>query len=104
MRAYLEKKALYVKNDNNLVYKTATVETWDGYNSLHVGLELVAGQIDGEWQPAKEFDEEVQTETVIQYYMEESMRECLESESYEILDESQVSSILSNLEVTNETN
>ena len=99
MRAYLENKALYVKNDDNLVYKTATVETWDGYNSLHVGLELVAGQIDGEWHPSKEFDAEVQTETIIQYYMTESMKECLESESYEILNESQVASILSNLEV-----
>lgn len=93
MKSYLGNKALYVINEDKLVYKTESIEAYDGYDSLHINLTLVAGwdyinpdmnDIQG-WCPANRFIEDVQTETVIQYFMEESMKESLEANDYTIL-------------------
>lgn len=86
-KIYLENKKFYVKNENNLVYKVGNFETYDGYDTLHLNLELVAGLFDDKWIKAGSYPEEVQTETVIVYMMEESIKESLEANDYEILKE-----------------
>lgn len=94
MKAYLEGKAIFVKNDNALVYKVESMEIYDGYNSLRLNLVLVCGwdyinpdenDIQG-WCKADRFIEDVQYEQEICYIMEESVTECLESNGYIILD------------------
>lgn len=93
MKSYLGNKAIYVQNEDKLVYKTESIEVYDRYDSLHINLTLVAGwdyvnpdmnNIHG-WCPANRFVEDVQTETVIQYFIEESMKESLEANNYEVL-------------------
>lgn len=93
MKKFLENNALYVQNDDKLVYKVESFEAYDGWNSLHLNLVLVAGwdylrpdhsDVQG-WCGANWFVEEVQTETVIQYFMEEGMKESLEANGYEVL-------------------
>ena len=94
MKLYLGNKSLYVQNEDKLVYKTESIEMYDGYDSLHINLELVAGwdyvnpdmnDIQG-WCPANRFVEDIQTETIVQYFMEESMKESLEANDYKVLD------------------
>lgn len=86
MKVFLENKKIYVENEDKFVYEVKSYEGYDGYDSLHFQLELVCGWKHNEWQPAEEFSEDVQTETVIQYFFEESLKECLESNSYTILE------------------
>jgi hypothetical protein len=94
MIAYLENKAIYVKNDDKLVYKVISMEIYDGYNSLRLNLKLVCGwdyinpdenDVQG-WCKAENFNEDVQDEQEICYIMEESVKECLEANGYEILE------------------
>ena len=85
MRVYLENKKLYVQNEDKLVYKVVSYEGYDGYDSLHYNLELVCGWKHNGWQPAEEFSEDVQTETVIQYFFKEGLEECLEANDYIII-------------------
>jgi len=40
-----------------------------------------------EWKPADCFDDDVQSESVIQYFFKESLEECLDANEYEILEE-----------------
>lgn len=93
-RIYLENKKFYVVNEDKLVYKVGTFEAYDGYDTLHFNLELVAGwdyvnpdmnDIQG-WCPADRFVEDVQSETLIHYMMEESLKESLEANDYTILE------------------
>lgn len=94
MKLYLGNKSLYVQNEDKLVYKTESIEMYDGYDFLHINLELVAGwdYVNPDmndiqcWCPASRFIEDIQTETVIQYFITESMKEALKAEDYEILD------------------
>lgn len=94
MIAYLEKKAIFVKNEDKLVYKVASMEIYDGYDSLRLNLELVCGwdyvnpdmnDVQG-WCKADRFVDDVQSVQEICYIMTESIKECLESEGYEILE------------------
>lgn len=93
-RIYLEGKKFYVKNEENFIYEVKSFEAYDGYNTLHFNLELVAGwdyinpdmnDIQG-YVPADRFVEDLQSETVIQYFMEESLKECMEANDYEVLE------------------
>ena len=95
MKAYLEGKAIFVKNDDKLVYKVESMEIYDGYNSLRLNLVLVCGwdyvnpdmnDVQG-WCKADRFIEDVQDVQEICYVMEESVTECLEANGYEILEE-----------------
>jgi hypothetical protein len=43
MKALLENKAIFVKNEDNLVYKVDSMEIYDGYDSLRLNLVLVCG-------------------------------------------------------------
>lgn len=95
MKAYLEGKAIFVKNDDKLVYKVESMEIYDGYNSLRLNLVLVSGwdyvnpdmnDMQG-WCPADRFIEDVQDVQEICYIMEESVKECLEANGYEVLKE-----------------
>lgn len=93
MKKYFDNKKFYVRNDDNMIYEIGTFEVYDGYNSIHLNLELVAGwdyvnpdynDIQG-YVPADRFIEDVQTDTVIQYFLEESATDALESDGYYII-------------------
>ena len=94
MKHYLESHKFYVENeDSKLVYKVGSYETFYGCNYLHINLELVAGwdyvnpdanDVQG-WCAAENFVEDVQTETVIQYFLQEGMENALEANDYTIL-------------------
>lgn len=94
MKKYLEEKSIYVKNEDKMIYKIVSFEAYDGYTTLTYDLELVAGydyidpdnnDIQG-YVSAEKFIEEVRTETVVQYFFEEGLKDCLEENGYEILD------------------
>lgn len=95
MIVYLEKKAIFAKNEDNLVYRLKSMEMYDGYDSLRLNLVLVCGfdyinpDISDEqgWCPANKFIEDVQDTQEICYIMSESIKECLEVNGYEILEE-----------------
>ena len=87
MRVCLGEKKIYVKNTESLVYEVKYYEGYDGYDSLHFQLELVCGWSEDEWKPADCFADDVQSESVIQYFINESMEECLAANEYEILEE-----------------
>lgn len=94
MKHYLESNKFYVENeDAKLVYKVGSYETFSGCNYLHINLELIAGwdyvnpdenDVQG-WCLAENFVEDIQTETVIQYFLQEGMEEALEANGYTIL-------------------
>ena len=86
VRVYLEGKKIYVKNTEGLVYEVKYYEGYDGYDSLHFQLELVCGWDEDKWKPADCFGDDVQDESVIQYFFEESLEECLEANEYKILE------------------
>ncbi len=93
-KIYLTNNEIYVKTESNLIYKTESIEMYDCQSYLTVNLVLMAGydyinsdenDIQG-YVSASNFVESVQDETVIQYYMVESMKQCLIDNGYEILD------------------
>lgn len=86
MRIYLGEKKLYVKNTEGLVYEVKYYEGYDGYDSLDFQLELVCGWDENEWKPADYFVDDVQEESVIQYFFKEGLEECLEANDYVILE------------------
>lgn len=86
MRVYLEGKKIYVKNTEDMVYEVKYYEGYDGYDSLHFQLELVCGWVEDEWKPADCFGDDVQDESVIQYFFKESLEESLDANEYEILE------------------
>lgn len=94
MKKYLENKKFYVRDDDKKIYEVNAFEVYDGYDTIHLYLELVAGwdyvnpdynDIQG-YVPADRFIDEVQSETVIQYFLEESATDALESDGYYICD------------------
>ena len=86
MRIYLGEKKLYVKNTEGLVYEVKYYEGYDGYDSLDFQLELVCGWDENEWKPVDYFVDDVQEESVIQYFFKEGLEECLEANDYVILE------------------
>lgn len=92
-KVYLTNNEVYVKTSNNLIYETESIETYDCQNYFTINLVLVAGYdyINADYTDAqgyvsaKNFIDDVQTETETYYYIEESIVECLESNGYEIL-------------------
>lgn len=95
MKAYLESKTIFAKNEDNLVYKVNSMEFYDGDDALRLNLKLVCGwdyikpdeeDVQG-WCKADRFTEDVQEEQIICYVMEESIKSCLKSNGYEILSE-----------------
>ncbi len=93
-KVYLSDNEIYAKTKGDLIYKTESMEMYDCQSYLTVNLELVAGydyinpddnNIQG-YVSASNFVDEVQTETVVQYYMEESTKQCLIDNGYEILE------------------
>lgn len=96
MKHYLENHKFYVLNsDENLVYKVREYETFSGHDAIHIHLELVAGwdyvnpdenDVQG-WCPADRFVEDVQSETIAQYFLVEGMKEALIENDYTILNE-----------------
>lgn len=72
MRTYMENKAIRVKNDDGKIYKLKSIETYNGYDWMHINLENV--------------EDEEDTEQVICYFMQESVKECLEWNEYTIVE------------------
>ena len=95
MKQYLESHKFYVINeDEKLVYKVGIYETYTDTDYLHIHLELVAGwdyvnpdanDVQG-WCPAERFVEDVQSEIVSQFFLQESMTEALEANGYTVLE------------------
>ena len=92
-KVYLD-NGLYVKTPSNLIYKTESIEMYDSTSYLTINLILVAGfdyinsdenDIQG-YVTASNFVDGVQDETVVQYFIVESMKQCLIDNGYEILD------------------
>ena len=94
MRKYFEARhKVYVKKDNEYVYEVESIEAFDGCDYLQVNLVLVAGwdyvnpdynDIQG-WCPADRFIEDVQSDFIYQYFIEESMKEALEANDYTVI-------------------
>lgn len=96
MKHYLESNKFYVMNDaENLVYKVSEYETFSNCDYLLISLELVAGwdyvnpdenDVQG-WCSADKFVEDVQFESIAQYFLVEGMKEALTANDYTILEE-----------------
>ena len=93
MKAYLESKKIYVRNDDKMAYEVNSIEIYDGCDYMKLNLVLVAGwdyvnpddnDIQG-YVGADRFVEDVQTETENCYFMKESITECLEDNGWIIL-------------------
>lgn len=90
MKTYLNDKSFYVVNENKLVYKIVSFESYSNYSSIHWNLELVAGwdyinpdysDTQG-WCKPENFIEDVQSEEVIQYFFEEGLEEALDFDGF----------------------
>ena len=94
MITYLENKTIYVKNDEEFIYKVASFETYDNTDTIYLNLELVAGinYINPDesdivnYVPANRFTEDIQNETVVQYLFKEGMTKALEETGYRIIE------------------
>lgn len=95
MKYFLENQKFYVINGENLVYEVNGFEAYSGSTALYIDLELVAG-LDyvnpdvsdvQDWVGADNYIEDVQFETVTQYFLKEGMEEALEANGYTILEE-----------------
>ena len=95
MKYFLEGNKFYVINGENLVYEVNGFEAYSGATALHIDLELIAGldyvnpdESDiQDWVGADNFVEDVQYESVAQYFLKEGMEEALEANGYTILEE-----------------
>lgn len=94
MKTYLENKTIYVKNDEDFIYKVTSFETYDNTNIIYLNLQLVTG-IDYvntdesdiiNYVPADRFVEDIQNETVIQCLFEEGMIEALKENGYKVIE------------------
>lgn len=92
MKKYID-KFYVITEDNKFVYEVNTIDIYDNSNAIYINLELVSGwdyiapddnDIQG-WCKAENFVEDVQTEIITQYFIEESMREALSENGYLIL-------------------
>ena len=70
MKAYLEDKRVYVRNEDGVLFRVESIEAYDGYDTLHINLTMV--------------DNENESDTVIQYFIKESMIDALEGNGYTI--------------------
>ena len=95
MKYFLEGNKFYVINGENLVYKVNGFEAYSASTALYIDLELVAGidYVDPDvsdvqdWVGADNYIDDVQFETVAQYFLKEGMEEALEANGYTILKE-----------------
>lgn len=91
---YIDSK-IYVRNNDNLIYVVESVTSYNnGCDYMQVNLKLVAG-IDyinpdendmQDWCSANNFVEEVQEDSINQYFIKESMVEALENNDYTIVE------------------
>lgn len=91
---YINSK-IYVRNNDNLIYVVESVTSYNnGCDYLQVNLKLVAGidyinpdENDVQcWCSANNFVEEVQEDSINQYFIKESMIEALENNDYTIVE------------------
>lgn len=91
---YIDSK-IYVRNNDNLIYIVESVTSYNnGCDYMQVNLKLVAGidyinpdenNMQG-WCSANNFVEEVQEDSINQYFIKESMVEALENNDYTIVE------------------
>ena len=91
---YIDSK-IYVRNNDNLIYVVESVTSYNnGCDYMQVNLKLVAGidyinpdenDMQG-WCSANNFIEEVQEDSINQYFIKESMIEALENNDYTIVE------------------
>lgn len=91
---YIDSK-IYVRNSDNLIYVVESVTSYNnGCDYLQVNLKLVAGMdyiipdendVQG-WCSANNFVEEIQEDSINQYFIKESMIEALENNDYTIVE------------------
>lgn len=96
MSQFLNRKKIYViDEDTKLVYVVHRYSTYYDCDWLDVELRLVCGwdyvdpdnsDVQG-WCTADRFTEDVQFESVIQYFFVEGMKEALEANGYTVLEE-----------------
>ena len=91
---YIDSK-IYVRNNDNLIYVVESVTSYNnGCDYLQVNLKLVAGMDyispdENDVQSlcsANNFVEEVQEDSINQYFIKESMIEALENNDYTIVE------------------
>ena len=90
---YLEDKKMFVKNTENFVYMINGFQAYDNCEYIRLHLELVSGwdyvnpdenDMQG-WCNADRFIEDIQDEYIYQYFLHESMEQCLVENDYVIL-------------------
>lgn len=95
MKHYLENHKFYVENkEEKLIYVVKSYETYANCDYLSIDLELVCGwdYINPDesskrgWVFADRFVEEVQYDTVNQYFLKEGMEEALKWHDYNIVE------------------
>lgn len=95
MKIYMGNQNIYAINEDKLAYKVDSMEVYDNQNYISVELKLVAvwdykdpdtSDLMG-WVPADRFVEDLQYESVVQYFLEEGLIECLEENGYKVLRE-----------------
>lgn len=92
MKVYMEKQNVYAITEDKLVYKVSSMEVYDNQNYMSVELKLVAGwdYVDPDtsdlmgWVPADRFIDDLQYDSVVQYFLEEGLVECLEENGYTV--------------------
>lgn len=83
---------IYAINEGKLVYQVSNIELNKGTDYLSIELKLVAGwdyigdsNTQG-WAAADNFVEDVQYESIIQYFLKEGLIECLEGNGYTVVE------------------
>ena len=94
MKNYIDTK-VYVKTDDKLIYVVESVDSYNnGCDYMQINLALYAGwdyinpdanNIQG-WCGANHFVDDVQSDYIYQYFVNESMIEALEANGYEIIE------------------
>lgn len=94
MKIYTESSGLFVKNDDNYIYRVKDLQLYDGHDYMNVHLSLVCGwdyinpdtsDVQG-YCPADRFVDDVQDMYENCYFTKESLTTCLEENGYEVLD------------------
>lgn len=85
MRHYFNTNKRYVLSEDDRVYEVYSYETYDDSTFISVNLRLIGSREGVQWFMAKYMSEEIQEESVSQYFMVESMNEALESNGYKTI-------------------
>lgn len=91
MKTYMNNLNLYALNEDKFVYCVESIESYDNHDYFSVELKLVAGwdYLDDSnsqgWVPADRFIDDVQYDSIVQYFTIESLTEALEEKGYKVV-------------------